>query len=265
MHKELEYIYILKAIDEIPFGIGKKLLVEFLQGKDKNESIKRNKLNTYNNFGTLGYDDQELNRLIDNLILNNLIKFVQVKNNQFWKVLELTEKGRNEIITPSLYKNKLSGIFKQKETVITEQDQVAFKALEFFLNNYTDYQKKSIICDNNNILCIAGAGSGKTTVLTKRIEFLTQYRSVDPNKILAITFTRKAKQEMAARLEKMNNLSNVQIETFNSFCEKLLRKHNDLIYDQEVRVISYKDRILIIKKALESLECYISFPNRWMT
>ena len=258
MHKELEYIYILKAIDEIPFGIGKKLLVEFLQGKEKHESIKRNKLHMYLNFGTLGYDDQELNQLIDNLILNNLIKFAQVKNNKFWKVLELTEKGRNEILEPSLYKRKLSTSFKQKETIITEQDKVAFKALEFFLSNYTDYQKKSIICDNNNILCIAGAGSGKTTVLTKRIEFLTQYRSVDPNKILAITFTRKAKQEMAVRLEKMNNLSNVHIETFNSFCEKLLRKHNDLIYDQDVRVISYKDRFLIIKKALESLRIGMS-------
>ena len=258
MQKELEYIYILKAIDEIPFGIGKKLLIEFLQGKNKNESIKRNKLHTYNNFGTLGYDDQELNQLIDNLILNNLIKFAQVKNNKFWKVLELTEKGRNEIIEPSLYKSKLSVSFKQRETIITEQDKVAFKALEFFLSKYTDYQKKSIICDDNHILCIAGAGSGKTTVLTKRIEFLVKYRSVDPKEILAITFTRKAKQEMTTRLEKMDNLSDVHVETFNSFCENILRKHNDLIYDKEVRVITYRDRFLIIKKALESLKVGMS-------
>jgi superfamily I DNA/RNA helicase len=251
MQKELEYIYILKAIDEIPFGVGKKLLIEFLQGKETHDSIKKNKLHFCMNFGTMGYEVQELTYLIDNLIMNNMIKFVQVKNNKFWKVLELTEKGRNEIIEPTLHKRKLSSSFKQKETIITEQDKAAFKALEFFLNGYNDYQKKSIICNNSHILCIAGAGSGKTTVLTKRIEFLTKYRSQDAKKILAITFTRKARQEMISRLE---HLADVHVETFNSFCEKILRKHNDLIYDKQVKVISYRDKFVIIKNALDSLK-----------
>ncbi|MBU0615208.1 MAG: ATP-dependent DNA helicase UvrD2, partial [Nanoarchaeota archaeon] len=98
--------------------------------------------------------------------------------------------------------------------------------------------------------CIAGAGSGKTTVLTKRIEFLIKYRGVDPSKILAITFTRKARQEMISRLPD----SNVMIETFNSFCEKILRLHNDKIYGREVKVISYRDKITIINRALSMLK-----------
>ena len=73
MHKELEYIYILKAIDEIPFGVGKKLLIEFLQGKETHDSIKKNKLHFCMNFGTMGYEVQELTYLIDNLIFHILL------------------------------------------------------------------------------------------------------------------------------------------------------------------------------------------------
>ncbi len=64
------------------------------------------------------------------------------------------------------------------------------------------------------------AGSGKTTVLTKRVEFLVKNHLDDPKKILAITFTRKARQEMIKRLSKAENLDQVMVETFNSFCEK---------------------------------------------
>ena len=51
--KELDYLSILKALEEIPFGVGKKLLIEFLQGKEKHESIIRNKLNSKENFGSI--------------------------------------------------------------------------------------------------------------------------------------------------------------------------------------------------------------------
>lgn len=258
MQKELDYIFILKALEEIPFGVGKKLLIDFLQGTEKNESIQRNRLNSYENFGTLAYDNDELNVMIGSLILNNMIRLTSVKGNQFWKVMELTEKGRKEIASPELYKRKLSFNFRETETTITEQDRKNFSALGNFLEKFNEQQKKSIICRNSKILCIAGAGSGKTTVLTKRIEFLVKYCSQDPDKILAITFTRKARQEMLSRLSESHNLDEVKVETFNSFCEKILRQHNNLVYEKPVRVINYRDKISIIKKALESLKMPIN-------
>ena len=255
---QLDYLFILKALEEIPFGVGKKLLIEFLQGKNSHESIIRNKLQLLDTFGSLAYDKEEINSMIDNLILNDMIKQVSLSSNKFWKVMELSTKGKAEIENPSLYKRKLSFNFKETKTEITEQDKKMFEAFGDALSRFNDEQKKSILSSNKHILCIAGAGSGKTTVLTKRVEFLVNYRSADPRKILAITFTRKARQEMIQRITKTGNLDNVVVETFNSFCEKILRQHNDLVYDRQVRVISYRDKIILINKALSKLNIDIN-------
>ncbi|MCK5176296.1 MAG: UvrD-helicase domain-containing protein, partial [Candidatus Aenigmarchaeota archaeon] len=248
--KELDYLFALKALDEISFGVGKKLLIDFLKGDETNKSIARNSLASKKNFGILAYDDDELNAMIDNLILNDLIRLTSVNGKKFWKVLELTEKGEKEIDNPSLYKKKLSFNFKETQTQITQKEKELFEKYSDFLGQFNDEQKKAILSSNTHILCLAGAGSGKTTVLTKRIEFLVKYCSVDPKKILAITFTRKARAEMMRRLEQ---LSEVNIETFNSFCEKILRQHNNLIYNKSVRVINYRDKIVMVNKALSSL------------
>jgi len=148
---------------------------------------------------------------------------------------------------------KLAFNFKEIKTEITDEDRLHFKKFEVFLSKFNDEQKKSIICTNKHVLCIAGAGSGKTTVLTKRVEFLVKNHLVDPKKILAITFTRKARQEMIKRLSKAGNLDQAIVETFNSFCEKSLRTHNNFLYDKPIRVVSYKDKVVMINKALSKL------------
>jgi len=251
--KEQDHLLILRAMTEIPFGVGKKLLIDFLQGNEDNKSIKKNQLNKQSSFASMFYDKEELEELIDNLSLNNLIKQVSINNNRFWKVLELTDKGRKELESPSLNQTKERFNFKHPPTIITDEEKQLFKAFGPILNKYNDEQKKAIISKNDKILCIAGAGSGKTTVLTKRIEFLVKYRSSPAEKILAITFTRKARKEMMSRLESENHLSLVQVETFNSFCEKILKKYNNLIYSQNTRVISYRDKIMIVNRALSAL------------
>ncbi len=258
LRKELDYLFVLKALRDIPFGVGRKLLIDFLQGEDSNESIRRNKLSSLENFGTLAYDKDELNNMIDNLLLNNMIQTNSVNGNKFWKVLELSPAGLKEIENPSLYKRKLSFNLKETKTEITEEDKKSFQAFGPVLSEFNDEQKKAIICSNKHILCLAGAGSGKTTVLTKRIEFMIRYRSVNPGKILAITFTRKARQEMMARLEKAGFLNYVSVETFNSFCEKILRRHNDVVYQNRVRVTGYKDKVAMINNALKKLNMNIS-------
>jgi len=248
MGKELDYIYILKALQEIPFGVGKKLIIDFLQGEEKNQSIKKNKLFNKENFGALAYEESELGEMIDSLLINNMIQQVSISSNKFWKVMELTDKGRSEIDNPTLYKKKVAYQFKETKTEITDADRELFDSFKDFLGDYNDDQKKGITSNKEKILCIAGAGSGKTTVLTKRIEFMIKYKSVDPAKILAITFTRKARQEMMNRLESEGIF--IAVETFNSFCEKILRKHNDLVYGKPMQVITYRDKIIMIKNAL---------------
>lgn len=252
--KDLEYIYVLKAIEEIPFGIGKKLLIDFLRGKKENESIAKNRLHLKKSFGTLAYTADELESIIDDLIRSDMIQQAPLKTNIYWKVLALTEKGKKEIYQPTLYKRKLKINFSHKETIITEYEKKFFASLGDLLSKFSDSQKKAITSSKNQILCIAGAGSGKTTVLTKRIEFLVKYRSVEPKKILAITFTRKAMLEMRKRLSLPGtaHVEYVTVETFNSFSEKILLKHDNIAYDKETRVISYRDKIIIINKALSS-------------
>ncbi len=248
--EDMDYLCVLKALDEIPFGVGKKLLIDFLQGNSDNDSIGKNRLHKLDSFGSLGYSEDELNQVIDSLIVNGMIRMVAVNGNRFWKVMELSDKGRVELSSPSLYKRKLSFGFKETITEITEKDRELFAALGDYLKDFNEEQKKAITSCNEHVLCIAGAGSGKTTVLTKRIEFIVRYRSADPAKVLAITFTRKARQEMMNRLEAIGGLGQVSVETFNSFCEKILREHANLAYGRPVRVVTYKDKLIMVARAL---------------
>ncbi|MBI2107784.1 UvrD-helicase domain-containing protein [Candidatus Woesearchaeota archaeon] len=266
--KQFDYLKVLKALDSMPFSIGKNLLIDFLHGDEKNESIKRNRLNKKILFGILQlYSRQEINDFIENLLHNSLLEYRQLESNRFVKVLSITEKGRQELLSPVLHKKKLSNNFAIKETAITEQDRMLFESFDFFLKPYNDEQKKAIVSPARKILCVAGAGSGKTTVLTKRIEFLAKFRSAAPERILAVTFTRKARSEMAARLSKYPNCNGARIETFNSFCEQLLKLHNDAVYSRPVRIISYSEKIRLFNAALKenkidignAVEQYFSF------
>mgnify|MGYP001618047731 CR=1 FL=1 len=201
-----DYINVLKAIYTFPFNIGKNLLIDFLQGNTENDSIVRNRLDKKQLFGCLQlYSRIEVEDLIENLLHNNLIKSTNLPDNKFIKILVITEMGRKEILNPNLYKKKLMNRLNDciiKETEITDEDKLMFDTFDFFLKSYNEEQKKAIISRKEKILCVAGAGSGKTTALTKRIEFLTTFRSVKPESVLAITFTRKARKEMIKRLMK---------------------------------------------------------------
>ncbi|VVB79140.1 ATP-dependent DNA helicase Rep [uncultured archaeon] len=251
--KELDYLYVLRALNEIQFPVGKGLLVDFLTGEMKNQSIQKNDLYLLNNFKVLKkYSESEVKAMVDNLITNSMIEQSGLIGNKFAQVLGITQKGREELIEPSLHKKKLGHKMEIVTSQITDEERVLFKELDFFLNKYNDEQKKAIILQKQKILCIAGAGSGKTSVLVKRIEFLTKYQSADPQKILAITFTRKARQEMELRLRNLG-VYGVQVETFNSFCEKILQKYARLIYSTPKRVMGYADKVIAMNFALDML------------
>jgi DNA helicase-4 len=250
--KDMDYLYILRALNEIQFPVGKGLIIDFLLGDMKNPSIKKNELFILHNFRALRkYSESEVRAMLDNLIVNGMVESSSLIGNKFAQVLGITQKGNEELISPSLQKKKLVNNLECK-TNITDDERVLFKELDFFLSKYNDEQKKAIILQKSKILCIAGAGSGKTTVLVKRIEFLVKYQSANPNKILAITFTRKARQEMEHRLEKLG-IQGVQIETFNSFSEKILQKYGHLFYDSPKRVMTYQDKIFAMNFALSNM------------
>lgn len=244
----LDYLKILKGLIEIPFPVGKKLLVDFLRGNYKNKSVTKNNLDELSHFDSLSWSEDKVYSEIENLIHNGMIEIVPSDFNKFIKVLQVPLRGRNEIIEPSLNKSKS---FAHNFSEIGEEDEKRFEDYSEFLEGFNDGQKKAITSPSKKILCVAGAGSGKTTVLTKRIEFLVRHKGVDPSKILAITFTRKARREMENRLESLGVKTN--IATFNSFCERILREHGQKIYDRPVRVQSYADKLMAMNMALENL------------
>lgn len=253
--KETDYIIVLKAVKELPFNVGKKLLIDFLRGNDDHPSISNNRLDLLHTFGEMSYSEEELEEIIESLLREGYLEYGTVQQNKFWKVIKLSLKGMKELKDPkrnSTPSKNISKRIKENKTEITEQDKILFKEFDFFLQKYNDEQKKAITSTSEKIICIAGAGSGKTSVLTKRIEFLIKFRAVKQSKILAITFTKKAKEEMIRRLQK-ENINDVRIETFNSFCEKILNLHEKKIYGKPVKVMSYKDKILSVRKALHEL------------
>ncbi|MBT4257611.1 UvrD-helicase domain-containing protein [archaeon] len=250
--QEKEYLFVLKALNELPFPVGRKLLGDFLMGDMTNKSILKNNLYDLHNFSELRHlSPGKIEGLIEELSRKGLIEYSSSTYNKFIKVLGITRKGEDELINPTMNEKKISSNYEEVETKITSEDLEKIKDYDDFLGNLNLEQRKAVVSNHNKILCIAGAGSGKTTVLTKRVEFLVKEKNVAPEKILAITFTRKARTEMKERLKILE--VPVKIETFNSFCEKILIRNSDEIYGRKFRVANYQDRLLAISEALMSL------------
>lgn len=246
-----DYLFILKALNEIPFPVGKILLTDFLSGDYSNKSILKNNLYEKHNFGSLSFlEKSQISSLLEDLISKKFIDYTITNSNQFMKTLALNFKGHQELIKPSLINNKNKD-YSYDKVEFSEKDLILLKEFDFFLKEFNDEQKKSIIHSHKNILCIAGAGTGKTTVLTKRIEFLAKYQGVNPEKICAITFTVRAKNEMISRL-KVSGVS-TQVETFNSFCEKILKKNEMQVYNRPTRVAGFSDKILAVFHSCQEL------------
>ena len=97
-----------------------------------------------------------------------------------------------------------------------------------FLNNLNNAQKEAVLHLDGPLLIVAGAGSGKTKVLTSRIANIINSNKAFPNQILAVTFTNKAAKEMQFRVSKLLKTDATSLQwlgTFHSICAKILRKH----------------------------------------
>ena len=117
-------------------------------------------------------------------------------------------------------------------------------------------QKKAVQTTNGPLLIMAGAGSGKTRVLTHRIAYLMVEKEVAPWNILAITFTNKAAREMKERIGRLlgPDAENIWISTFHSMCVRILRRDIDRIgYSRTFSILDSGDQQSVIKQILKDL------------
>ena len=120
-----------------------------------------------------------------------------------------------------------------------------------YLNNLNEAQKEAVMHLDGPLLIVAGAGSGKTKVLTSRIANIIKEKKAFPNQILAVTFTNKAAKEMQNRVSKILGSAAVGLSwlgTFHSICAKLLRKHASAAQlNSNFTIIDTDDQIRLIK------------------
>ena len=120
-----------------------------------------------------------------------------------------------------------------------------------YLENLNDAQKEAVLHLDGPLLIVAGAGSGKTKVLTSRIANIIKEKKAFPNQILAVTFTNKAAKEMQNRVSKILGSTAVGLSwlgTFHSICAKLLRKHASAAnLNSNFTIIDSDDQIRLIK------------------
>ena len=129
--------------------------------------------------------------------------------------------------------------------------------MQNLLEGLNDKQYEAVINTDGPCLVIAGAGSGKTKVLTHKIAYLMQEKDIKPWNILAITFTNKAANEMKERVEALvgDEAKDMWIGTFHSICVKILRRFIDRIgFDHSFVIFDTSDQRTLIKECLKDLK-----------
>ena len=124
------------------------------------------------------------------------------------------------------------------------------------LDTLNPRQKEAVTHGSGPLLVIAGAGSGKTRVLTYRIAYLIKHGSVRPDQILAVTFTNKAAQEMKERVSQLVGgiAQGIWVSTFHSTCVRILRAHAaKLGYQANFQIFDTSDQLVVIREVLKEL------------
>ena len=124
------------------------------------------------------------------------------------------------------------------------------------INTLNDKQREALLATEGPLLILAGAGSGKTKVVTSKIAYLIEELKVPSWKILAITFTNKAAKEMKDRVANLidRDISSMWIGTFHSICVRILRKNIESIgYSSNFTIYDRDDQITVVKEAIAEL------------
>lgn len=125
-----------------------------------------------------------------------------------------------------------------------------------FLAGLNDRQKEAVLHTEGPLLIMAGAGSGKTRVVTHKIAYLIEEKKIYPGNILAITFTNKAAAEMKSRVSDLLNIDvdHMWMGTFHSICVRILRRDIDKIgYDRSFTIYDRDDQKTVVKECIREL------------
>src|SRR5438034_4390468 len=129
-------------------------------------------------------------------------------------------------------------------------------AADRILDRLNDTQREAVTHDAGPLLIIAGAGTGKTTVITRRIAWLIAQKKARPEEILALTFTDKAAAEMEERVDTLvpYGYADVEIATFHAFGDRLLREHAlELGLQPDFRVLNRAEQVIFLRDRLFQL------------
>ncbi|NQT49308.1 UvrD-helicase domain-containing protein [Candidatus Kuenenbacteria bacterium] len=134
------------------------------------------------------------------------------------------------------------------------------------ISESNEQQRQAIVHENGPQLIVAGAGTGKTRVITARIAYLITEKDVNVDEILALTFTEKASQEMEERVDQMLPYGYVDlwISTFHAFCDKVLKRHAlDIGLANDFKLLDQTETWLLIRKNLDkfNLDYYRPMGN----
>jgi ATP-dependent DNA helicase UvrD/PcrA len=131
-----------------------------------------------------------------------------------------------------------------------------------FLDALNPEQREAVLHTKGPLLILAGAGSGKTRVITSRIAYLVGDGHAEPHELLAVTFTNKAAGEMRARVESLlgSDCSKMWVSTFHSLCARLLRREAPAIgLSRDFVIYDSSDQLTVVKQALKELHIDDSF------
>jgi DNA helicase-2/ATP-dependent DNA helicase PcrA len=125
-----------------------------------------------------------------------------------------------------------------------------------FLDSLNPEQREAVLQIKGPLLILAGAGSGKTRVITSRIAHLVGDGHANPENVLAVTFTNKAAEEMRSRVEALlgANCSRMWVSTFHALCARLLRREAPAIdLTRDFVIYDSSDQLTVVKQALKEL------------
>ena len=125
---------------------------------------------------------------------------------------------------------------------------------DMILKGLNPQQKSAVEYLDSPLFVSAGAGSGKTKVLTHKIAYLVKEKGIRPRRILAITFTKKAANEMAGRVERMLSIKPMWISTFHSFCVKVLREDAHILgrsFDRRFVIYDTGDSLKVMRDIMK--------------
>ncbi len=132
-----------------------------------------------------------------------------------------------------------------------------------FIAGLNERQRKAVVQTTGPVLVLAGAGSGKTRVITRRIAYILTKRLARPSQILAVTFTNKAAMEMRERVAELvgkKQAADIVISTFHSFCLRVLRKHIERVgYRKNFTIAGDGDSRALLRRVVDDLGSTESF------